>query len=198
MTPLSNARDTISRVLLGIALGFVFGIVLYTASGIDDGLSSRRIVNAQIPVSNIPSSAPCGTQGQPPGPSGCCPGYPPMNGTCQAPCTGGNMSPICPSSSVPMNYDGDCATCSCTADPNGAYSDAPSCQASMVANCANCGMSSSSTPFCTTPPLTQLCGPGLCCDESDTCGMVGGFPGCVPSSSSSSGGCCNTATNSCQ
>lgn len=42
-----DLRDTISRILLGMAFGFVMGIVMYQASGVDADVSSPDTVYAQ-------------------------------------------------------------------------------------------------------------------------------------------------------
>ncbi len=46
-----DIRDTVSRVLLGIAFGFVMGIVMYQAAGMDAGVTDKSVLRAQVTIS---------------------------------------------------------------------------------------------------------------------------------------------------
>gem|GEM_PF-2779492 len=179
-------------VVTGITMLAIAGVVVSQQSGVFDSslkgnlmttgftggpspisrVSSSRVSSSSNPSVSCADLPVCGRASKTCGEASC--------GTLVPCCKNGIKSATmvtCNCSSRSSNYDADCATCSCTLDPNGAFQDAVSCQASMVANCANCSPRSSSSSS------VDVCGGG-CQAQGLVCDGVGE---CVSLPSSSGG-----------
>lgn len=203
-------RDTISRVFLGMVFGFVAGIVMYQAAGIDAGVLNKNVLIAQTTTCSPACGANEQCVGDPPyctplGPNpGCVVGQDPEDARC---CRANNMGGTC------VGADGDMNRLCC--DPGLICQGSGGPQGVPICVSASTSLSSSASPPPPPPPPAKWYSPGCSvpCTRDDSGGTYLTEESCnstvtpcstsssVDSSSSLSSSspslCCDTATNSC-